>query len=72
MTREKTESLPLYPEGRLCRCPTTRRLIDAFEIVQRHTLHTREREPVVLVTELSSLQRNLLTLLRVPSNDYGR
>jgi transposase len=72
MTREKIETLPLYPEGRPCRCPTTRRLIDVFEIVQRHTLHTRERQPVVFVTELSSLQRNLLKLLRVPSNDYGR
>ncbi len=72
MEREKIESLPLYPEGRPCRCPTTRRLIDVFEIVQRHTLRLGKREPVVLVTELSPLQRKLLKLLGVPSTDYGR
>jgi transposase len=72
MAREEIESLPLYPEGRPCRCPTTRRLIDVFEIVQRHTLRLGKREPVVLVTELSPLQRKLLKLLGVPSADYGR
>jgi transposase len=72
MEREKIESLPLYPEGRPCRCPTTRRLIDVFEIVQRHTLRIGKREPLVLVTELSPLQRKLLKLLGVPSTDYGR
>jgi hypothetical protein len=70
--REKIDSLPLYPEGRPCHCPTTRRLIDVFEIVQRHTLRLEKREPVVLVTELSPLQRKLLKLLGVPSTDYGR
>ena len=28
MEREKLNSLPLYPEGRPCRYPTTRKLID--------------------------------------------
>jgi transposase len=72
MEREKIENLPLYPEGRPCRCPTTRRLIDVFEIVQRHTLRLGKREPVVLVTELSPLQRRLLKLLGVSATDYGR
>lgn len=72
MEREGIATLPLYPEGRPCRCPTTRRLIDIFEIVQRHTLHTAGREPMVLATELSPLQRKLLKLLGVPSSDYGR
>ena len=72
MERAKIESLPLYPEGRSCRCPTTRRLIDVFEIVQRHTLHTGGREPMVLVTELSPLQRKLLKLLGIPATDYRR
>src|SRR5207249_11339339 len=38
MKREAIASLPLYPEGRKCRRPTTRRLIDLFDEVQCHTL----------------------------------
>ncbi len=72
MEREAMESLPLYPEGRPCRCPTTRRLIDVFEIVQRHTLRSHDGQTEVLVTELSDLQRKLLKLLGIPSSDYGR
>ena len=71
MEREEIESLPLYPEGRACRCPTTRRLLDVFEIVQRHTLQADEGQDEVLMTELSDLQRKLLNLLGIPSTDYG-
>jgi transposase len=38
MERRGIASLPLYPEGRACRCPTARRVIDGFEEVQRHEL----------------------------------
>jgi len=72
MKRETTESLPLYPEGRPCRCPTTRRLLDVFDLVQRHTLQGHDGHTEVLVTELTDLQRKLLKLLGIPSNDYGR
>src|SRR5208283_1946528 len=41
MDRAGIEALPLYPEGRPCRCPTTRRVIDLFEPIQRHTLGAR-------------------------------
>ena len=40
MEQTGTESLPLYPEGRPCRRPTARRIIDLFEDVQRHELTT--------------------------------
>jgi transposase len=64
MEREAIESLPLYPEGRKCRRPTARRVIDLFEDVQRHTLRAGRRQPpVVFTTELSRLQRRLLRLL---------
>jgi transposase len=63
MDREAIASLPLYPEGRKCRRPTARRLIDLFEDVQRHSLRVGRRPPVVLTTELSRLQRRLLRLL---------
>ena len=63
MDREAIESLPLYPEGRKCRRPTARRLIDLFDDVQRHSLRAGRRPPVVFTTELSRLQRRLLRLL---------
>jgi len=72
MEREGIEALPMYPEGRPCRCPTARRLIDLFEPVQRHTLAVGKKTPVIMVTELSRLQRRLLKLLGLPAKDYTR
>jgi len=60
------ESLPLYPEGRACRRPTARRVIDLFEEVQRHELSAGNRRPVVFSTELTRLQRKVLRLLGMP------
>jgi len=72
MQRRQIEALPLYPEGRACRCPTARRVIDLFESVQRHTLSQRARPAEVLVTEPTRLQRRLLKLLGLTAADYGR
>jgi transposase len=72
MQRHQIEALPIYPEGRPCRWPTARRVIDRFESVQRHTLEHRQQPPEVMVTELTRLQRRLLKLLGLPANDYGR
>ena len=66
MTREGVESLPLYPEGRACRRPTARRVIDQFEDVQRHELATEGRTAVVFLTDLTGLQRKILRLLGIP------
>lgn len=71
MRRRRIESLPIYPEGRPCRWPTARRVIDLFETVQRHTLLRRGRPAEVLVTELTRLQRRLLKLLGLPSDHYA-
>jgi hypothetical protein len=53
----------LYPEGRACRRPTARRVIDLFEDVQRHELVTKGQPVVVFTTELTRLQRQVLRLL---------
>lgn len=71
MEREGIESLPLYPEGRKCRRPTTRRLLDVFEPIQRHTFQPLNGEPKIIVSELSALQRKLLRLLGIPAESYG-
>ena len=65
MEREGIESLPLYPEGRACRRPTARKVIDLFEDVQRHELSASRRLAVVFTTKLSRLQRCILRLLNM-------
>jgi transposase len=60
------ESLPLYPEGRACRRPTARRVIDVFEEVQRHELTEGKSPALVFTTELTRLQRRVLRLLGMP------
>jgi len=64
------DELPLYPEGRPCRCPTTRRLIDVFDGVQRHQL-TVNRHKEHFATALTPLQKLLLDLLELPATDYA-
>ena len=71
MRETGTDSLPLYPEDRECKAPTTRRIIDLFENIQLHELHTpRSGSPIRFPTELSALQRDVLRLLHVPETDY--
>jgi transposase len=72
MQRHEIDALPMYPEGRPCRWPTARRLIDLFESVQRHTLTRPNGSPEVLVTELTHLQRKLLRLFNLNASHYGR
>ena len=71
MQRNEIEALPMYPEGRPCRWPTARRVMELFESVQRHTLVRRQYPSKVLITELTRLQRKLLGLLGLPAKDYG-
>ncbi len=72
MQRKGIDSLPLYPEGRACRWPTARRVLDLFETIQRHTLTHDKRPGEVLVTDLTRVQRRLLNLLGLPSKNYGQ
>ena len=72
MERAKIESLPLYPEDRACRRPTTRKLLDLFDGVQRHELTLAGREPEFMVTQLSPLQKQILKLLGISAKSYGQ
>lgn len=71
MAAKKVKSLPLYPEGRACECPTAPRVFEAFENVQRHRLELEGQPATVLVTQLSPLQRAVLKLLRHSPETYG-
>ncbi len=66
MERSALDSLPLYPEGRPCRRPTARRILDLFEDMQRHELTTDGQNTITFTTELSRVQRRVLRLLDIP------
>jgi len=66
MERTGIESLPLYPEGRACRRPTARKVIDLYEDVHRHSMRSGKRPAEVFSTELTRLQRRILRLLGIP------
>ncbi len=71
MAEQGVESIPLYPEGRPCKRPTTRRLLDVFEPIARHTISTAGSDDLELfTTELAPIHRTILKLLRVPAADY--
>ncbi len=72
MDQEGLAELPLYPEGRPCRAPTTRRIVDLFENIQRHELIRSDGQKDILVTELSPLQKRVLELLEIRASTYGR
>jgi transposase len=64
------ESLPLYPEGRECRAPSTRRIIDLFENIQRHELVQKGMSTKILVTDLTPMQKKVLKLLNMTMHHY--
>jgi transposase len=70
MERSGVESLRLYPEGRACRAPTVRRLIEVFEDVQRHRLKVGSEPAIRLTTKLSPLQKKVLRLLDLSPSIY--
>ncbi len=71
MKEEGLAALPLYPEGRPCKAPSTRRLVDSFENIQYHELWVPGRsEPVCFLTKLSTLQRELMRSLGVSEASY--
>jgi transposase len=70
MAAEGIESLPIYPEGRPCRFPTTRQIIDLFENVQRHELVGTDGSTTRFAPELSRLQKEVLRLLKIELADY--
>jgi len=70
MEREGIEQLPLYPEDRLCRRPTARRIFQLFSLAQRNLLRKGEEIVQVFQPQLTDLQRQVLKLLVLPERIY--
>ena len=65
MQREKLTQLPLYPEQRRCKHPTTEQILRLFSLAERHTLRSEQRTIQVFDTDLTDLQCQVLSLLGV-------
>jgi transposase len=66
MAREKVASLPLYPEERECRAPSTERILDLFAPLQRHRLRKHGKLVQVFEPELGKLHKKVLALMHIP------
>ena len=72
LAESELESLPLYPEGRACRRPTTRRVIDVMESLSRHRLQTDDGAYQDLYTDPTPIQGQLIKLFGMTPPTYGR
>ena len=70
MAREGLECLPLYPEERECKAPSTERVLDVFAPLQRHRLRRADRLVQVFEPELSDLHRQILDLMHLPADVF--
>jgi transposase len=70
MARAKIDRLPLYPEERECRAPSTERILDLFAPLQRHRLIQRGRLMETFEPELTSLQEQIVGLLGLSISEF--
>jgi len=64
------EQLPIYPEARACRRPTTEHILRLFSLAARVTVLAGADVMRVFPPQLTDLQRQVLGLLGVPPSAY--
>jgi len=70
MKREKIKELPIYPEQRLCKRPTTEQILRLFSLAERHTLLRDDKPVQSFPPQLTDIQIQTLDLLGVPPKDF--
>ena len=70
MKQHGFNELPLYPEQRDCRRPTTEQVLRLFSLAQRHCLTQAGQTVQLFDAELTNLQRQILALVGVPESAY--
>jgi transposase len=70
MQREGLDSLPILPEGRPSKTPTTARLLEMFSGLSWYEFE-RAGETITFPVELSALQKELLQLLGIDPSAYA-
>jgi len=61
---------PSYPELRNCPAPSAPRILEIFNVAQRHHLVSNGEVVQVFEPELTPLQQKVLELLHVPVSAY--
>ncbi len=70
MEARGTKRIPLYPEQRNCKAPSTARVLQVFDGLQRHLLY-KDAEPIQRFDpELTDLHRKILRLLGVAHKSF--
>jgi len=69
MKKQKIDSLPIYPEKRACKAPTIFDIVRLFRNVERYEVET-SHETIIFPAELTPQQKEVLTLLDVPTALY--
>jgi transposase len=70
MKLEGIDELPLYPEQRQCKRPTTEQILRLFSLAERHKLIEGARTVQIFDVEFTDLQRQVLSLLGVPEHAF--
>jgi hypothetical protein len=70
MKTAQIDQLPLYPEARACRRPTTEHILRLFSLAEQVTVLANDEIIRVFPPELTELQRQVLLLLGVPASTY--
>jgi hypothetical protein len=71
MRRARVAELPLYPEERRCKRPTTEQVLRLLSHAERHVLLHHGQPVQVFPPELTDLQQRVLALLGVPVRAFG-
>jgi len=70
MAQHKIEQIPLYPEERRCKRPTTEQVLRLFSHTERHELLRRGKTVQAFPPKLTELQKQVLDLLGVPERAF--
>jgi transposase len=65
MKRQAIDSLPIYPEDKDCRYPTTFDIVRLFNNVERYEVQENDRA-FIFPAQLNKIQKQVLELLEVP------
>jgi len=71
MAAHQIDSLPIYPEGRSCKAPTTGKILVLFANLRRHRLLDGDQHVKTFWDPITEAQRTVLHLLDVPVSQFG-
>ena len=71
MKQKEIELLPLYPEERNCKYPTTERILSLFENQRKHILKENNIVLKQFYDPVSDLHKSILNLLKISKKEFG-